>query len=101
MTICVRKLYHDVVEWCVKGLLSVDLLSRDKRNALQSNPPVLVELTNFLNIKLDAIDYWPCCDNPIPLDMRRHLNGKYCVFMDEEILQDLFLALSVRCGLYN
>lgn len=84
----------DVVEWCIKGLLRMDLLSRDKRNAIiefQSNSLVLVELADVLNMELDAIDSWSWGDNPIPLDMRRHLNGKYRVFMDEEILQALFL----------
>lgn len=51
----------DDVERSIKGLLSMDLLSRDKRNAImefQSSPLVLVELADVLNMELDAIDSW-------------------------------------------
>ncbi len=84
----------DEVEKCIKGLMNMDLLSRDKRNALvefQSNPLVLVELADVLNMELDALDSWSWGDSPIPLEMRRQLNGKYRIFMDEEIVQALFL----------
>ena len=86
----------DVVERYIKELLGLHLLSRDKRNATmesQSNPPVLVEQADVLNMKLDAPESWSWGNSPIPLDIRRHLNGKYRVIMDEEIVQALFLHL--------
>ena len=85
---------QDAVERCIKGLLSMDLLSREKRNALmefQNNHSILAELADVLNMKLDEMDSWSWGESPVPLEMRRHLNGKYRFFMDEEILQALFL----------
>ena len=84
----------EVVDQCIKGLLKVDLLSREKRNAiteLQNNRLVLVELADVLNMELDALESWSWGASPIPLQLRRHLNGKYRFVMDEEILQALFL----------
>lgn len=49
----------EAVEDCIKGLLSMYLLSRDKRNAImefRNNPPVLAELADVLNMELDALD---------------------------------------------
>ena len=89
-----RRFTPDVVERCIKGLLSIDLLSREKRHALaefQNNPLVLVELADVLNMQSDALESWSWGDGAIPLEMRRHLNGKYRFFMDEEILQALFI----------
>ena len=74
--------------------IDVDLLSREKRNALaefQNSPMVLAELADVLNMESDALELWSWGDGAIPLEMCRHLNGKYRFFMHEEILQALFL----------
>ena len=92
--LCLERFTPEVVKDCIKGLLSIDLLSRGKKDVIvefRNNPPVLAELADVLNIKLDALDSWSWGDSAVSLEMRRHWNGEYRVFMDEEIVQALFL----------
>ncbi|KAL8780149.1 MAG: hypothetical protein Q9213_006604 [Squamulea squamosa] len=82
------------VRWCIKGLLQVDLLSPTKRVALsdiKDNELVLQEMVDVLNIQLEDLDSWRWGDKPVAVELRRQVNGKYRVYMDEEILQALLL----------
>lgn len=84
----------DSLKWCIKGLLRVDLLSPSKRAALSdinNNDLVLVEMVDVLNIQLDNLDQWSWGDQPVSVDLRRQVNGKYRVYMDEEILQAILI----------
>lgn len=78
----------------IKDLVKSDLLSEDKRTALielRGNETILMEISDVLNMHLDALDAWSLGDEAVPLEMRRNLNGKYRIYMDEEILQALLL----------
>ncbi|KAL8773571.1 MAG: hypothetical protein Q9209_001676 [Squamulea sp. 1 TL-2023] len=82
------------VKWCINGLLKVDLLSPTKRAALsdiKDNELVLEEMVDVLNIQLEDLDSWTWGDKPVAVESRRQVNGKYRVYMDEEILQALLL----------
>ncbi|KAL8873008.1 MAG: hypothetical protein Q9174_001468, partial [Haloplaca sp. 1 TL-2023] len=82
------------MKWCIAGLLKVDILVPSKRTALseiKSNDTVLNEMVDVLNIQLDEIDQWSWGDQPIPIEMRRQTNGRYRVYMNEEIMQALLL----------
>ena len=84
----------DVLKTCITGVLGTDLLSRDKRTTLSefaSNKKILHEIVDVLNMQIDAIDTWNWGPEAVALDVRRALNGKYRVYMDEEILQALLL----------
>ena len=48
-------------------------------------------MSDVLNIEIDGLDSWNWGDEAIPLEIRRALNGKYRVYMDEEIMQALLL----------
>ena len=84
----------DGLRTCIKGILKTDLLSEAKRKALtdfQNNPAFLSEMSDVLNMEIDGLDSWNWGDEAIPLEIRRALNGKYRVYMDEEIMQALLL----------
>jgi hypothetical protein len=78
---------------CIKGVKRSDLFTGKKREMLadlENQPAVLNELVDVLNMDLDGLDSWEW-DGPVHLDMRRQVNGKYRVYMDEEIHQAILL----------
>ncbi|KAI9840105.1 MAG: hypothetical protein M1837_001909 [Sclerophora amabilis] len=82
------------LKWCIRALLTSDLLSDEKRvalNDLSRNKVVLTEVADVLNMRLATLDRWSWGPDGIPLEIRRQLNGRYRVFMDEDILQALFI----------
>ncbi len=89
---------------CIVGVLKTDLLSEAKRKTLAEfleNTMVLEEMVDVLNIQLDGLESWSWGDGPIPVEVRRSLNGKYRVYMDEEILQALLLHfIGMRWGVH-
>ena len=79
---------------CIKGVLREDLFTGEKRAVLvdlQSRTPVLKEMADVLNMDLESLDSWKWEPSPIPMHIRRQVNGKYRFFMDEEIHQALLL----------
>ncbi|KAL8692422.1 MAG: hypothetical protein Q9224_003960 [Gallowayella concinna] len=82
------------IKWSIKALLKVDILSPSKRAALsdiKDNKLVIEEMVDVLNSYLDDFDTWSWGDEPITVELRRQVNGKYRVYMDEELLQALLL----------
>ncbi|KAL0639887.1 hypothetical protein Q9L58_000978 [Maublancomyces gigas] len=78
----------------IKSLLASNLLSNEKRNTLEEftlNKAVLIEVADVLNMNLSSLPSWTWGTDAIPVEMVRHLNGKYRIIMDEEILQAIFL----------
>jgi hypothetical protein len=83
----------DSLKSSIRGVKMSDLFAGKKREALadlENQPAVLKELVDVLNMDLDGLDQWEW-DGPIPLNMRRQLNGKYRVYMDEETHQAILL----------
>lgn len=83
-----------VLKQTIKSLVKTDLLSEHKKTLLGEfgrNELVLTEIADVLNMQLDALDSWSWGSEAIPLEMRRNLNGKYRIYMDEEVLQAVFL----------
>ncbi|KAF2731331.1 hypothetical protein EJ04DRAFT_514681 [Polyplosphaeria fusca] len=84
----------DKLRSCIRGVIQSDLLAGQKREALidlENQPAVLKELVDVLNMDLEDLDKWGWDPSPVPLHMRRQLNGKYRVFMDEETHQAILL----------
>ncbi|KAJ5097128.1 hypothetical protein N7456_007849 [Penicillium angulare] len=84
----------DELDWVAKALMKTDLLSDEKSAILKEfmrNKEVLQEVADVLNMRLASLDNWSWGDDAIPVEMRRQLNGKYRVFMDEELLDSLLL----------
>lgn len=82
------------VKTCISGILTTDLLSETKRKALvefQGNSTILQEMADVLNMQVDALKSWSWGEEGIPVEVRRALNGKYRVYMDEEIIQAMLL----------
>jgi len=90
----------DVLKTVTQALLKSDLLTKDKTIILKEfmrNPAVTQEVVDVLNMRLAALDSWDWpAGEAIPLEMRRQLNGKYRVYMDEDLLDSImfqFLGL--------
>ncbi|KAJ4355427.1 uncharacterized protein N0V89_003443 [Didymosphaeria variabile] len=84
----------DTLKSCIQGVLRSDLLAGTKRESLAdltNQPAVLKELVDVLNMDLEGLDKWEWDPSPVPLNMRRQLNGKYRVYMDEETHQAILL----------
>ncbi|WEW56657.1 RT-like superfamily and adenosine deaminase domain-containing protein [Emydomyces testavorans] len=84
----------DTLKWIIKGVISKDILSGDKVAILREflrNDAVAQEVADVLNVRMAQIDTWSWSCSPIPVEMRRHLNGKYRAYMDEDILDAMFL----------
>ncbi|RMZ77979.1 hypothetical protein DV738_g4136, partial [Chaetothyriales sp. CBS 135597] len=80
----------------IKSLLATDLLSEDKRAILKTfmtNKEVVKEVSDVLQMRFESLQtwQWTTTDGAITLEQRRQLNGKYRVFMDEDVLDALFV----------
>jgi hypothetical protein len=86
----------DGLKTTIKGLLLTDLLSPEKASILrsfQNNSAVLQEVADVLNMRFASLETWTwsTVNGAISVEQRRQLNGKYRVFMDEDILDGLLL----------
>ena len=82
------------LQTCMTAILETDMLSEEKRRALgdlRNNSAILQEVVDVLNTQIDLLESWSWGEEGIPVNVRRALNGKYRVYMDEEILQALLL----------
>ncbi|KPI36697.1 uncharacterized protein AB675_10092 [Cyphellophora attinorum] len=80
----------------IKGVLATDLLNEEKRAILKtflSNDEVLQEVCDVLNMRFKALASWEWTteNGAIALEQRRQLNGKYRVFMDEDVLDAILV----------
>jgi hypothetical protein len=85
---------EDALRWTVKGLQASDLLSAEKRAALKdflTNPIILTEISDVLNLRLASIKTWTWDTDGLLVEMRRNVNGKYHMYIDEDLLQAIFL----------
>ncbi|OCT45477.1 hypothetical protein CLCR_01415 [Cladophialophora carrionii] len=86
----------DGLKTAINGLLLSDLLSHEKAAILrsfQNNSAVLQEVADVLNMRFASLETWKwsTVNGAIPVEQWRQLNGKYRVFMDEDILDALLL----------
>ncbi|EFW16397.1 hypothetical protein D8B26_005736 [Coccidioides posadasii str. Silveira] len=82
------------LKWAIRGVISKDILAREKVAILREflvNDAVAQEVADVLNVRMAQLDTWSWSCSPIPVEMRRHLNGKYRAYMDEDILDAIFL----------
>ncbi|KAJ5286208.1 hypothetical protein N7524_001514 [Penicillium chrysogenum] len=86
----------DELESVSRALLKTDLLGHEKTGILKElmrNNEVVQEVADVLNMRMASLDSWTWTGDSdgIPVEMRRQLNGKYRVFMDEDLLDALLL----------
>ncbi|KAG0605524.1 hypothetical protein M758_9G065900 [Ceratodon purpureus] len=94
-----RRLYVRNLKSVISSLVVADLLSNEKRETLKEftqNNTILTEVTDVLNMHLSSLESWSWIPDgsamdAIPVEMRRQINGKYRIYMDEDILQAIFL----------
>ncbi|CAG9985076.1 unnamed protein product [Clonostachys byssicola] len=84
------------LRWCIKGLLKEDLLSEEKQVILREfldDDVVLDEIADVLNMRVSDFENWDWNAGPdgIPVLPRQQLNGKYRIWMDEDVLQAIFI----------
>lgn len=84
------------LELCIKGLLKEDILSDAKKEMLKyflSNEVALVEIADVLNMRFDDLKNWEwhAGEKGIPVLPSQQLNGKYRIWMDEDVLQTIFV----------
>ncbi|KAI0600472.1 hypothetical protein F4775DRAFT_546072 [Biscogniauxia sp. FL1348] len=84
------------LKWCIKGLLVEDLLSDEKQAILRDfleNSMVLREIADVLNVRYADFESWEwqAGEEGIPVLPRQQLNGKYRIWMDEDVLQAIFI----------
>ncbi|KAI0856322.1 hypothetical protein F4860DRAFT_506817 [Xylaria cubensis] len=87
---------REVLGWCINGLLAEDLLSDEKQVILREflgSPVVLDEIADVLNMRFADFDNWSweAGEQGIPVLPRPQLNGKYRIWMDEDVLQAIFI----------
>lgn len=86
----------DSLKGTMAGLAKTDLLTEEKNatlRAFMANKEVLKEVADVLNMRFMSLKTWTwtVVGDGIPVEMRRQLNGKYRVFMDEDILDALLI----------
>lgn len=94
---------NETLGWSIKALLAEDLLSDEKQAILREfldNDLVLGEIADVLNMRFADFDSWEwgAGDAGIPVLPRPQLNGKYRIWMDEDVLQAIFVEfVGIRC----
>jgi hypothetical protein len=109
------------LKWCINGLLAEDLLSDQKQAILRDileKPVVLGEIADVLNMRFSNIDSWEWdagehgskssnserfqrmidSSTIVPVLPRQQLNGKFRIWMDEDVLQAILIHyIGIRC----
>ncbi|KAK6855779.1 hypothetical protein PG995_007930 [Apiospora arundinis] len=91
------------LKWCLRGLLAEDLLSDEKQATLRDfldNEAALKEIGDVLNMRYADFEswQWQAGEDGIPVLPRQQLNGKYRIWMDEDVLQAIFVEfVGIRC----
>lgn len=84
---------HSTLMWVINGLQSSDLLSDEKRDVLKyflTNPIILTEIADVLNMRMAALDHWTWGPQ-VSVEQRRKINGTYSIHFEEDLLQAIFL----------
>ncbi|KAF4229982.1 hypothetical protein CNMCM8980_004589 [Aspergillus fumigatiaffinis] len=80
---------------CIKGLLTQELLSDGKRAMLKDfldNEVAMTEIADVLNMRYADLKNWDwhAGEKGIPVLPRQQTNGKYRVWVDEDVLETIF-----------
>lgn len=84
---------HETLRWTIKGLLTSNLLSEEKRAVLKdflNNNVVLSEIADVLNLRMDNLENWTW-GATVPVVLQRKVAGHYGIYMQEDLLQAIFL----------
>lgn len=94
------KLHADLVEWCIEDLLENHLHTAENKTKLESylqSEPAIRELTDMLNAKSIRHWNWRSGEAGLPVVAKKNAEGKYCIFVEEDIIDMVFLhSLALR-----
>ena len=94
---------RQTLSWTIQGLLDSDLLGDEQRNVLRDfkdNKTVLDELADVLNMRITALADWNWGDEVL-LEERRRVTGTYSIYMQEDLLEAVFLQyIGVRWSVF-
>lgn len=86
----------DTIRLAVQALLREDVFIGEKRDALedlQTRDIVMEEIADVLRSDLNALQLWRRQSQSIPVHFRKTINGRFRVYMDEEIYQAIFIQI--------
>jgi hypothetical protein len=85
---------RSIVERSIKGLLTGNQFTGEKLivlKNLQNNGIILSEIADVLNMRMSTLSAWSWGSSGVPIEQRRKLNGRFDIFMHEDLLQAIFL----------
>lgn len=92
-----------VLRWVINGLLSSGLLSEEKNAVLKDflgSTVILNEVADVLNMRMASLDTWSW-EADVPVEQRRHLTGAFHMYIDEDLLQAIFLQfLGIKWAIF-
>lgn len=95
---------REVLHWTINGLITSCLLPEEKNAALKDflmSDVILDEVADVLNMRLSALDGWEWDANGLPVEQRRHVTGKYHIYIEEDLLQAIFLQfIGIRWSVF-
>jgi hypothetical protein len=89
-----REMEDEDVEWCIKDLLERRSLNDDQTKKLQGfllSPAAIREIRSTINMKSVRHWNWSNAEQGLPVTARLNSEGKYRIFIDEDIIDMLFL----------
>ncbi|KAF2003747.1 hypothetical protein P154DRAFT_486456 [Amniculicola lignicola CBS 123094] len=85
---------NEGLEWCIEDLLGDKLLSDETRKTLEGylhSPAAMRELRSTMNMKSVRHWNWRNVEKGLPVTARQDQEGKYCITVDEDIIDMIFL----------
>jgi hypothetical protein len=85
---------EETLQWCIVDLIKNELISDEKKKTLQGylqSPMALSELAGLLKMKSIQHWKWRGAEKGLPVTARMNGEGKYCIVVEEDIIDMLFL----------
>jgi len=91
---------------CIRGIQSEEIISEEKQETLKhflNNKVAMTEIADVLNMRYADLKNWDwhAGDEGVPVLPRQQLNGKYRIWMDDDVLETIFVEhICVKlCGM--
>ncbi|KAJ6127299.1 reverse transcriptase [Penicillium sp. IBT 18751x] len=86
----------DSLSACIRGIQTEEIVSEEKQETLKhflNNKVVLNEIADVLNMRYADLKNWDwhADDEGVPVLPRQQLNGKYRIWMDDDVLETIFV----------
>lgn len=86
----------DSLSDCIRGIQTEEIVSEEKQETLKhflNNDVALNEIADVLNMRYADLKNWDwhADDEGVPVLPRQQLNGKYRIWMDDDVLETIFV----------